>query len=78
MSKKIIKWHDLIGLTLTDFFKGSNFEVKTEENMSVKTQYVDVLIISKSSGKPIKKLPDGFEFLAKIFFRAYSRLKFFL
>jgi hypothetical protein len=74
MSKKIIKWHDLIGLTLTDFFKGSNFEVKTEENMSVKTQYVDVLIISKSSGKPIKKLPDGFEFLADYNILTYKSL----
>ncbi len=74
MSKKVIKWHDLIGLTLTDFFKGSNFEVKTEEKMSVKTQYVDVLIISKSSGKPIEKLPDGFEFLADYNILTYKSL----
>lgn len=63
MSQKIIKWHDLIGLALTDLFKGSNFEVKTEQNMSVKPQYIDVLIISKSGGKPLDNLPDGFEFL---------------
>ncbi|HEC85934.1 MAG TPA: hypothetical protein ENI48_11945, partial [Thioploca sp.] len=49
MSKKVIQWHDLFGLGLTDLFKGSNFEVKTEQNMSVKAQYVDVLIISKSA-----------------------------
>ncbi len=61
--KKIIKWHDLFGLNLKDFFKDSNFEVKTEQNMSLKAQYVDVLIISKSDGKPLEKLPDGFEFL---------------
>ncbi len=74
MSKKVIKWHDLIGLTLTDFFKGSNFEVKTEQNMSVKPQYVDVLIISKSSGKPIDKLPDGFEFLTDYNILTYKSL----
>jgi len=61
--KKIIKWHDLFGLNLKDFFKNSNFEVKTEQNMSLKAQYVDVLIISKSGGKPLEKIPDGFEFL---------------
>jgi hypothetical protein len=61
--KKLIQWHDLMGLGLTDLFKGSNFEVKTEQNMSVKPQYVDILIISKSSGNPLSKLPDGFEFL---------------
>jgi hypothetical protein len=74
MSKKVIKWHDLIGLTLTDLFKGSNFEVKTEENMSVKPQYVDVLIISKSNGKPIDKLPDGFEFLTDYNILTYKSL----
>ncbi|HIE00991.1 MAG TPA: hypothetical protein EYP59_12010 [Thiotrichaceae bacterium] len=63
MSKKLIKWHDLIGLGLIDLFKCSNFEVKTEQNMSIKPQYVDVLIISKSNGKPLDNLPDGFEFL---------------
>jgi hypothetical protein len=74
MSKKVIKWHDLIGLALTDLFKGSNFEVKTEQNMSVKPQYVDVLIISKSNGKPIDKLPDGFEFLADYNILTYKSL----
>ena len=74
MSKKVIKWHDLIGLALTDLFKGSNFEVKTEENMSVKPQYVDVLIISKSSGKPLDKLPDGFEFLVDYNILTYKSL----
>ena len=74
MSKKVIKWHDLIGLTLIDLFKGSNFEVKTEQNMSVKPQYVDVLIISKSNGKPIDNLPDGFEFLTDYNILTYKSL----
>jgi len=74
MSKKVIKWHDLFGLALTDLFKDSNFEVKTEQNMSVKAQYVDVLIISKSAGKPVDKLPDGFEFLAEHNILTYKSL----
>jgi hypothetical protein len=42
--------------------------------MSVKPQYVDVLIISKSSGKPIDKLPDGFEFLTDYNILTYKSL----
>ncbi|MEK8019545.1 MAG: hypothetical protein VSS75_021945 [Candidatus Parabeggiatoa sp.] len=72
--KKVINWHDLIGLALIDLFKGSNFEVKTEQNMSAKRQYVDVLIISKSEGKPLDKLPDGFEFLADYNILTYKSL----
>jgi len=72
--KKIIKWHDLIGLGLTDLFKDSNYEVKTEQNMSVKPQYVDILLISKSRGKPLDKLPDGFEFLKEHNILTYKSL----
>jgi hypothetical protein len=63
MSKKI-NWHRAFGFILTDFFKDSNFEVGLEKDMSVKPQYLDVLIIKKSEGKPIDKLPDGLEHLA--------------
>jgi len=71
--KKVIQWHDLIGLNLIDLFKGSNFEVKTEQNMST-PQYLDVLIISKSTGKPLDKLPDGFEFLKDYNILTYKSL----
>ena len=74
MSKKVIQWHDLFGLGLIDLFKGSNFEVKTEQNMSMKAQYVDVLIIKKSTGKPVDLLPDGFEFLADYNILTYKSL----
>jgi len=72
--KKTIKWHELMGLGLTDLFTDSNFKVKTEQDMSVKTQYVDVLIISKSTGKPVEKLPDGFEFLTDYNVLTYKSL----
>ncbi|TGO02252.1 hypothetical protein PN36_27895 [Candidatus Thiomargarita nelsonii] len=63
MNKKI-NWHRAFGLTLSDFFKDSNFEILLEKDMSVKPQFLDVLIIKKSDGKPIEKLPDGLEHLA--------------
>jgi hypothetical protein len=75
MSKKI-NWHRAFGLTLTDFFKDSNFEVGLEKEMSVKLQYLDVLIIKKSDGKPIDKLklPDGFEHLANYNILTYKSM----
>jgi len=72
--KKTIKWHELMGLGLIDMFTDSNFKVKTEQDMSVKPQYVDVLIISKSTGKPVEKLPDGFEFLTDYNILTYKSL----
>jgi hypothetical protein len=79
MSEKVkpkkIGWHALIGLSLKDFFKESNFEVDTEKNLAVKSQYVDILIISKSSGKQLDKLPDGFEFLKDYNILTYKSLK---
>ncbi|KHD07833.1 hypothetical protein PN36_31450 [Candidatus Thiomargarita nelsonii] len=75
MSKKI-NWHRAFGLTLTDFFKDSNFEVGLEKEMSVKLQYLDVLIIKKSDGKPVDKLklPDGFEHLVKYNILTYKSM----
>jgi hypothetical protein len=42
--------------------------------MSVKSQYVDVLIISKATGTPVEKLPDGFEFLTDYNVLTYKSL----
>ena len=70
----MIKWHDLFGLNLKDFFLGSNFEVKTEQNLSLKAQYVDVLIISKSEGQPLEQVPDGLEFLRNYNILTYKSL----
>jgi hypothetical protein len=30
----MISWHRLLGLTLTDFFTGSNYEVELEKNLT--------------------------------------------
>jgi len=62
---KQIDWHRTFGLTLTDFFTDSNFQVELEKELSVKKQFLDVVIIKKTEGKPIKTLPDGLDNLAK-------------
>ena len=70
-----INWHRLFGLGLTDFFTGSNYEVDLEKELSVKKQYLDVVIIEKSQGKPIDKLLDGLENLAPHNLLTYKSLR---
>jgi hypothetical protein len=70
-----INWHRLFGLTLTDFFTGSNYQVNLEKELSVKKQYLDVVILEQSQGQPILKLPDGLENLAAHNLLTYKSLQ---
>jgi hypothetical protein len=60
----MIPWHRLFGLTLTDFFLNSAYEVELEKDLSLKQQLLDVVIIEKKEGKTPENLPDGLEDLA--------------
>lgn len=60
----MIPWHRLFGLTLTDFFLNSAYEVELEKDLSLKQQLLDVVIIEKRGGKTPDPLPDGLENLA--------------
>jgi hypothetical protein len=65
----MIPWHRLFGLTLTDFFLDSGYEVELEKDLSLKQQLLDVVIIEKKQGekkegKAPENLPDGLENLA--------------
>jgi len=65
MNTNIISWHRLFGLTLMDLFKGSNFEVELEKELSIKKQYLDIVIIRKVEGAPSLELPIGLENLVE-------------
>lgn len=65
MNSNIISWHRLFGLTLVDLFKGSNFEVELEKELSIKKQYLDVVIIRKIAGTLPLELPIGLENLVE-------------
>jgi hypothetical protein len=65
MNNNIISWHRLFGLTLMDLFKGSNFEVELEKELSIKKQYLDVVIIRKVEDAPSLELPIGLENLVE-------------
>ena len=60
----MIPWHRLFGLTLTDFFLNTAYEVELEKDLSLKQQLLDVVIIEKKEGKIPESVPDGLENLA--------------
>jgi hypothetical protein len=57
-------WHRLFGLSWTDFCEGSSLQVNPEKDLSVKQQYVDLLLNRQKSGQLPQPLPDGFDNLA--------------
>jgi hypothetical protein len=57
-------WHRHFGLLLIDLFTGSPFVVEVEKDLSLRQQYLDVVIIRKRRGRFAERLPDGLDDLA--------------
>jgi hypothetical protein len=57
--------HRLFGLSWIDFFQGTDMGVETETDLSLKQQFVDLVLIRKGPGIIPRPLPDGFEELAE-------------
>jgi len=57
-------WHRLLGITLTDFFTDTAYTVELEKDLSLKKQFLDVVIIEKKEGRMPDELPDGLENMA--------------
>ncbi len=70
----MIGWHRLFGLTLTDFFTDSAYRVELEKDLSLKQQFLDVIIIEETTGGPIPHMPDGLENLARHNLLTYKSL----
>ncbi|WP_446010437.1 hypothetical protein [Candidatus Electrothrix sp.] len=54
-------WHRLFGITVIDLFTGSPYRVELEKDLSLKQQFVDVVIIEQEQGEPPADLPDGLD-----------------
>lgn len=62
----MINWHRLFGIGLIDLFAYTNYEVELEKDLSIKQQFLDVVIIEKvRAGELPKDLPDGLDNLAQ-------------
>jgi hypothetical protein len=56
--------HRLFGLSWIDFFRGTSVSVETELDLSLKQQFLDLVLIRKGPEPIPMRLPDGFEGLA--------------
>jgi hypothetical protein len=70
----MIDWHHLFGLTLKDYLTESYYEVELEKYLSLQQQYLDVVIIKKSEGKPLEEMPDGLDNLSEHNLLTYKSL----
>jgi hypothetical protein len=57
-------WHRLFGLSWIDFFQNSPIDVETEIDLSLKQQFIDLVLIRRGPEPILRPLPDGFENLA--------------
>ncbi|WPL19279.1 hypothetical protein Thiowin_04396 [Thiorhodovibrio winogradskyi] len=65
-----IPWHKLLGQALADALTGLPYQVSTEEELALRSQRLDVLIIEQgespdATGRPAEDRPDGLEDLTK-------------
>jgi hypothetical protein len=56
--------HRLFELSWIDFFHDIAIAVETEMDLSLKKQFLDLVLIRKEPGPIPRRLPDGFEDLA--------------
>ena len=61
MAEVRTNWHKLFGLMMQDFFIGTPCEVELERDLSMKSQFLDVLILHKPDVELDRVLPDGLE-----------------
>ncbi|MCP4685766.1 MAG: hypothetical protein GY867_10030, partial [bacterium] len=60
----MMKWHQIFGMALTDYFSGSAYTVEVERDLSLRRQLLDIIIIERGDGERPDELPDGFDNLA--------------
>lgn len=54
-------FHRLFGLSWIDFFQVTDIEVVTALDLSLKQQFIDLVIFRKGPGPVPRPLPDGFK-----------------
>ena len=60
----MLNWHRLFGLFLIDYFTNSPYVVELEKDLSIKQQFLDVVVLRKEPGQFNGQLPDGLDNLA--------------
>ena len=57
----MLNWHRLFGLFLIDYFTDSPYVVELEKDLSIKQQFLDVVVLRKGPGGFQGQLPDGLD-----------------
>ena len=60
----MIPWYRLFGMVLTDFVTGTGWQVEMELDLSVKPQWLDLVLLRRGDGPEPAVWPDGFSPLA--------------
>ena len=61
-----INWHRLFGLLLMDYFSDRGFSVELEKDLSLKRQYLDVVILEQREQRvDLAGICDGFDNLSR-------------
>jgi hypothetical protein len=60
-----INWHRLFGLTLIDLLTDTSYEVELEKELSLKKQFLDIVIVRKQPNAATVELPVGLDNLAE-------------
>jgi len=61
-----ILWHRLFGLMLMDYLSNRGFRVELEKDLSLKRQYLDVVIVERTDEKAdLLEICDGFDNLSR-------------
>jgi len=68
----MLNWHRLFGLFLIDYFTDSPYVVELEKDLSIKQQFLDVVVLRKGPGQFQGQLPDGLDNLAIHNLRTYK------
>ena len=64
----MIKWHRLFGLGLMDYFQDTAYDVEVEKDLSIKQQFLDVVVIEKRRAQRVREIQepcDGLEGLRR-------------
>ena len=70
----MIQWHRLFGLVLSDFFSNTPYSVELERDLSLRQQFLDVIIVRKRAGAIQRPLPDGLDNLSAHNLLSYKSL----
>ena len=73
----MIQWHRLFGLSLMDYFEDTAYDVEVEKDLSIKQQFLDVVVVEKRRSERVREIQepcDGLEGLRRFNLMTFKSL----